>query len=360
MIQKDRDLQQAEKTAMFGVVEENTYIVGPGDVFYVAVGTQNFDTPVGPDGNVIIASFPPIMVGGKTLTEAKKILAEKLARYYKAGGIYIALSGAKKFQVSITGAVNNPGTYSAMPGSRISSAIFSAGGVSRQASHQVTVRHASGKTEKFDLSNYYRDGNLKQNPYLSQGDEIFVAGIDYSAPLVYVQNEKGVRHVQLAPGDDLESLVARAYDFEKARDWDNVNIYKDGRFVQKIQRAEGRGYKPEAGTTLEVRATQTFVYVGGTVITPGAIVYNPTYTVLDYIAKAGITVNTGSPDRVLILDAMGNSREVNARKEAPKPGDHIMVPRSLEAKSRDYIQLTATISSLAVAIATFLVLLNQQ
>jgi protein involved in polysaccharide export with SLBB domain len=102
-----------------------------------------------------------------------------------------------------------------------------------------------------------------------------------------------------------------------------------------------------------------YVFVGGTVITPGAIAYNPTFTVLDYIAKAGITVNTGSADRVVILDAMGQSRQVNARKEAPKPGDHILVPRSFEAKTRDYVGLTAAVSSLAVAIATFLVLLNQ-
>jgi protein involved in polysaccharide export with SLBB domain len=357
---KERDLSQSSGApAMFGVVDDATYIVGPGDVFYVAFGTKNFDTPVGPDGNVIVASFPPILVGNKSLAEAKKILSEKLSRYYKAGGIYVTLSGAKKFQVSVTGAINQPGMYVATAGSRVSNVIQSAGGVSRQASHQVVLRHASGESEKVSLGAYYRDGNLSQNPYLSQGDQVFVAGIDYSAPFVYVQNEKGNRLVQLLPDDDLESLVARASDFEKAKDWDHVNIYKDGVFLEKITRSSGRVYSPKNGTTLEVRATQLYVFVGGTVITPGAIRYNPTFTALDYIAKAGITINTGNADRVTVIDAQGRAREINAKIETPKPGDHILVPRSYEAKTRDYVGLTASVSSLAVAIATFLVLLNQ-
>jgi protein involved in polysaccharide export with SLBB domain len=323
-------IQGNEAPPMFGVVDEASYIVGPGDIFYVAVGTQNFDTPVGPDGTVIVASFPPIPVNNKTLAEAKKILSDKLQRYYKAGGIYIALSG-----------------------SRVSDVILSADGTSRQASHQITLRHASGKTEKFSLAGYYRDGDLSQNPYLAQGDQVFVTGIDYSQPIVYVQNEKGVRVVQLTNGDDLESVVSRASDFTKAKDWDHVNVYKDGKFREKVLRSNGRSFKPEGGTTLEVRATQLYVFVGGTVLSPGSIVYNPTFTILDYIAKAGITQNTGDSRRVVVLDAAGERRSVDAKTESPRPGDHIIVPRSYEAKARDYITIMVSLGSLAVAVVTF-------
>ncbi len=362
-VQRNRQLQELQllqTEVMFGVIDENAYMVGPGDVFYVAMGTLSFDTPVGPDGYIVIQSFPPVLVGNKSLAEAKKALLEKLGRYFKAGGIYVALSGAKKFQVSITGMVSQPGFYIASAGSRLSSVIQSAGGLTPQASLQVTIHRTSGKTDKINLATYYRDGDLSQNPYVSQGDQVLVAGIDYATPYVNVQNDKGTRLVQLLAGDNLEDVVERATGFEKTKDWDHVNIYRDGKFVQKVERLDSRTFSPQSGTTLEVRATQLYVFIGGTVIAPGAILYNPTYSMLDYIAKAGITINTGDASRVMVMDKSGNVRKVDAKREAPKPGDHIIVPRSFEAKARDYIALTAAISSLAVAIATFLVLLDQQ
>jgi protein involved in polysaccharide export with SLBB domain len=359
MASRGREKIQAEAPAMFDAVDEKTYLVGPGDIFYIALGTDDFDTPVGPDGNVIIQNFPPIPVGGKTLAEAKTVLAEKMKRYFKAGGIYIALSAAKKFQVSITGAVNVPGMYIAAPGYRLSNAIQSAGGVARHASHQVILKHASGKTETFNLGGYYRNGDMEQNPTVSQGDQIFLPGIDYSAPYVYVQSEKGLRLLQLSAEDDLESLVARASDYQRANDWDHVNVYREGKFVEKVLRSNGRGYTPQNGTTLEVRSTQLYVFIAGTVIAPGAVPYNPTFSMLDYVARTGITVNTGDVDKIVVLDAAGKVRKVNAKTEAPQPGDHIYVPRSGEAKTRDYIGLTAAISGLAITIATFLLLLNQ-
>lgn len=348
----------AEASPMFEVVDEDAYIVGPGDVLYISVGTRSFNVLIGPDGAAVVQTYPPVEVAGKSLKEARRVISQKLKQYYKASGIYVALAEAKKFQVSVTGAVNDPGMYVASAGARLSNVIRSAGGLTRQASYQATLRHADGKEITIDLGAYYRDGDLKQNPYLAQGDHILISAIDYSKPLAYVQNERGTRAVQLEATDDLESVVARSIDFENAKDWDHVNVFREGRFVEQVDRVNAKGYKLPPGTTVEVRAKQLVVFVGGTVVAPGSYPYNPTFTILDYVAKSGIHLSTGSATRVKLIDAQGNYRKVDANKESPRPGDHILVPRSLEAKVRDYIGLMTAVASLAIGVAT-LVAINQ-
>jgi protein involved in polysaccharide export with SLBB domain len=349
-----------EATPVFEVVDENAYIVGPGDILYVAMGTRGYKVMISPDGAAIIDGFPPVNVAGKSLAQARKQLLQTYQRYYKGGGVQIALAQAKTFQVSVTGAVNVPGMYALPPGSRLSNAIRAANGVSRSASQRVVIRNAAGEEKTVDLGGYYRDGELANNPYLSQGDHVFMSEIDFSKPAVYVQSEKGTRAVQIAPDDNIEAVVARSVDFENAADWDHLNVFQNGRLVKRVDRAAARDYMPPAGSTIEVRSTQMLVFVGGAVLAPAAYPYNPTFTILDYISRAGITYNTADARSSFVIDAKGDSRKVNANKESPRPGDHIIVPRSTEAKARDWVNLTASVSGLIISIVSLSILINQQ
>ena len=56
--------------------------------------------------------------------------------------------------VSITGAVNTPGTYQFIPGFDVKDYIKMAGGYSKEADRYSTyVRHANGSSEKINILN---------------------------------------------------------------------------------------------------------------------------------------------------------------------------------------------------------------
>src|SRR5215217_6653220 len=326
----------AEANTVFEIVDDNAYIVGPGDILYVSMGVRGYKILVSPDGAAIIDAYPPVKVSGKTLAETRKVLTQTYQRYYKGGPIQVALAQAKRFQVSVTGAVNASGMHVVGAGSRLSQVIRIAGNFSRQASSRAVIRDAAGKETRVDLGAYYRDGDLSQNPYVQQGDHIFLEEIDYAQPMVYVQSERGTRTVQIAQGDDVQAIVARSVDFENAPSWDHLNVFKDGKLLKRVERSEASKYTPPAGSTIEVRTTQMLVFVGGAVLAPNAYPYNPTFTILDYLSRAGITYNSASAKDVTVIDAKGDVRKVKANKESPRPGDHILLPRSVEAKTRDW------------------------
>jgi protein involved in polysaccharide export with SLBB domain len=339
--------------SLLGPIDEATYLVGPGDVFYVAAGTETFLAPVGPDGSVLVEGIPPIPVAKKSLADAKRSIAERMGRYYKSGSIHVALSTAKTFQVSVTGAINAPGVFTVPVGATLSILEKLAGGVALSGSHRVSIHSADGKKKDVDLGAYYRGLNLNDNPFLSQGDLIVFQEVDYTRPLIYVRANRALRVLELEPGDNLQSVIRRAGNYKDTADWESANIYESDRLVETISRSKASGYTPKAGTTVEAQATKLKVFVSGTVIAPGQFDYDASKSTLDYMAVAGVTTNTGSVSRVKIMDSQGKVQDVNPNTFIPKPGDHIMVSRSFEAKFRDYVILTVAISQLAVAVATF-------
>jgi protein involved in polysaccharide export with SLBB domain len=342
--------------AAFAAVDESTYVVGPGDILYIALGSRSLYAPVGPDGNVIIESFPPISVDRKTLVAAKRAVMENLSRFYKGGAIYIALAGAKKFQVSITGSINVPGLYTMEPGARLLNLIAAAGGASIHSSFKVTIHRASGESIEIDRGDYFITNDVNKDPLLVQGDQVFLHEFDYGEPLIYLRDGASFKPLQIDPGETVAQLLAKADGFSNPRPWDYIDVYKDDIFAKRILRSEAATYVPEAGVTLDVGLTKGVVFVRGTVISPGMVPYNASFTVYDYMALAGVTTNTGNLEHVDVRDARGKTRKVDPARGTLLPGDHILVPRSFEAKTRDYVGLVVSISSLAVAIATFIVI----
>ena len=91
-----RDRDEEEKTSakipqfsaptaafiMDGPVDPKEYIVGPGDIFSVSIWSAvplNFQVPVTPEGSVVIPTVNEVMISGKTLEEAKKLVLAEIA-----------------------------------------------------------------------------------------------------------------------------------------------------------------------------------------------------------------------------------------------------------------------------------------
>jgi protein involved in polysaccharide export with SLBB domain len=344
---------------LFEAVDPATYRVGPGDYLQIVLGPKSSFVSVNPEGYVIVESAPPVRVAGMTLLAAKNEIQKAVATQFKSERIHVTLAQAKVFQVSLSGEVVNPGLYSFESGVRLSSALERAGGFSYVASRHVIITGADGKTRECDLGAYFRDGDLAQNPYLNQGDRVLATSVDFSGNVMYVRGEKGLRAIQASSGENLEMILRRYQGSKGVLEWFSVRIYDGDKYRETVLRKDAASYVPAAGSVLEPFTQKKVVFVGGTVVQPGFIDYDPSYGAYDYIAKAGITINTKRDLRdAQILDASGRLREVKSAKDPVYPGDHIWVPRSGEAKTRDYVGLISSISSLAVAVATLYLLIG--
>jgi polysaccharide export outer membrane protein len=170
-----------------GAVDAAEYIVGPGDAFTVVINGQDVGgapIAVGADGLIAMPDAGLVDVGGMTLQSARDTISESLAAYYEDADIDLSLVQSRQFYVHVSGAVPIPGRYLALPVSRVSNVIELAfadttslpvpNPAFQPSFRNIQVRHPDGSSTTVDLMRYMTTGDTAANPYLRDGDIVFV------------------------------------------------------------------------------------------------------------------------------------------------------------------------------------------
>lgn len=129
----------------------NSDLIYPGDVLDINLVTgAEKETPeplpyrVNPDGTVDLPLLGPIAVSGLTLTGAEEqIRTQAVARrIYREPLVSVLMNSRQTDSVRVVGAVKEPGDYE-LPraGSDLLAAIIAAGGLSKEASDSIEIRH---------------------------------------------------------------------------------------------------------------------------------------------------------------------------------------------------------------------------
>ncbi len=179
-----------------GAVDEDDYVVGPGDSFTFSVNGQDAagaPAVVGADGRITLPDAGLLLIGGKTLRAARNEMVAAMEISFSNSTIEIALAGTRQFYVHVAGAVPTPGRYLAIPVARVSNVLEFAfadrtnvpvtNSIFRPSLRNVEVRRTDGSIANVDLVRYFSTGDTDANPYLRDGDVIFVPAHnpDYSS-----------------------------------------------------------------------------------------------------------------------------------------------------------------------------------
>ncbi len=134
---------------------------------------------VSPQGTIDFPFMQNLPVDGLTLEKLREIIVAQLSRYLEDFPI-VTLNFAKSnvINISIMGMVKQPGIRQLPLYSNLQGAIAAAGGAAPGAklTEIQLMRGEPGKmaTTKYDLQAFLLDGDLKNNPMLSEGDVIMV------------------------------------------------------------------------------------------------------------------------------------------------------------------------------------------
>jgi protein involved in polysaccharide export with SLBB domain len=189
------------RLALEGAVDATSYLVGPGDVFTVFIGgsvPRQFTSTVSADGRLVIPEAGNFVVAGRTLARVRSEVQGELQSRYRNVTADLALSSPRQFYVHVSGAVPEPGRHLVPAVARVEDAIVEASGTQiftlaryREATDRadlrwpalrnVRVEHRTGGSQAIDLMRYYATGDLGANPYLLDGDALYVSAFD---PLV--------------------------------------------------------------------------------------------------------------------------------------------------------------------------------
>ena len=180
-----------------GPVNPDEYHVGPGDGMVLDVWSSapvEHQLTVTPEGYLLIPGVGAVAVQNLTLKEAREKIVALGARRYPGATITLTLVSPRKVSVMITGQVMNEGMQEAYSVQRISALIEQANTLPstqltkkfydqdkqelrRTASQRfIVVRHRDGTSQRVDLVRYGLTGIGAYNPYLREGDDVYVPG----------------------------------------------------------------------------------------------------------------------------------------------------------------------------------------
>jgi protein involved in polysaccharide export with SLBB domain len=159
-------------------IDPGEYVLGPGDqlsVFIWSTVNESFTSTIGFEGNVVIPKVGVISVGEKTLEEGRAMLTDSLSTTYRGADISVLLSNIRQFKVYVLGKVNKPGAYQVNAATRVSDVIEQAGGCTggRRIRRRIEIQ-GRDSVPAVDLPLFYHAGVREKNPYVREGDRIYV------------------------------------------------------------------------------------------------------------------------------------------------------------------------------------------
>lgn len=359
----------------------------PGDVIQLRLpGEAGFEQPfqLDPSGQIQLPEIGAVVLEGMTLTEARTVLTEQLARLYKDLSRFDLYLKERRLTVTVLGFVKQPGTVDLPLNANVQMAINRAGGLSQGAQlDRLQIRRES-QTLPFDYKRYLDSGDPAHLPELQPMDEIFVPAspllgnvqVDFDARTLTASGDAGGEGDSVKvfgevhrPGTfafkgdaTVVDMIMRAGGVTRYAGIEQIRIISGGKpypFNMREYLDTGqRGLMPAIapGDTIfipqasdQVHGGSRTVYVMGEVFKPGAMEMKPETSFYDVLASAGGPTRFAETRQIRIIRADGSVEPFDLqqaidgrnRGQLPRiyPGDAILIPEKTDMNEKSWLKV---------------------
>ena len=353
------DVGRIGKAAYDAVIKSGRYIVGPGDAFVILIDSGEepdaFEVLVGAEGKLVMPYVGSVDIAGLSLADAHATIRGAVSKKFRLLDISVSLSRLRSFPVSVIGQVQNPGAYMVEGVEQVSELIQKAGGLLAQAEGRASLRNiqvlkatvsdTTAVTDlRADLALWQLTGDIGHNPFILDGDQVFVPAAQDSVSISGAVNNPG--NYEFVDGDRVSDLVLLAGGIKGDSGTANAELLRlvrdearELRTPIDVERALAGD--PEADLPLlpddkvYVDSRRPRVTIEGEVYFPGTYPIDPGNTRLQgLIARAGgFTPEAALTQASVIRHVEHSETEHGARRLQNIP------PGSLTADQRAYLAL---------------------
>ncbi len=291
-------ITRGERVAVGNIIQPEYYYVGPGDILTIMnLSASLFPdyVTVSPENTILLPRLGEISLMGKTLKEARDTILKLIIERNPNTSAFVLLYQPRTVLVTINGNVINsgtqvmPATYTISTALKMTSYLQSTNKTSLQESMALTtyndkrqqrekmlsesglpemakyglrniyIKHSDGTYIIADLMKAVAYSDYKLNPYLREGDEIYVPFEPDNFASISIGG--AVQHPGIIPykkGDRVSLLLKLCGGFKDYADESNIFLYTNGS-DEKIQleldsnmNIEGKDYELEPGAMIIV------------------------------------------------------------------------------------------------------------
>ena len=218
-------LAKARNVAREFSVEFDNYLIGPGDVLNITVWDHpELTIPAGQfrdaetsgqlvddEGNFFYPYVGNVRAEGRTTSELRDILTERLSTYINNPQLDVRVVGFRSQRIHVVGEVTQPGVFplTDIP-MMVADAISLSGGLTERAHKSGVNISRGGKVYEIDLKALYDQADASQNLLLTNGDIVNV--LDRSQQRVFLMGEiKNPKSVEIINGElSLSAAIGEA------------------------------------------------------------------------------------------------------------------------------------------------------
>lgn len=240
------------------------YMVGPGDSFTVTMwGRQNeqLSVTVDRDGKIALPEVGVVSVSGMAFSRMQEYLDNELKRKFTDFKMHVTMGRLRTITVYVIGEALAPGSYTLSSFSTGISALFAAGGPSKNGSlRTIRVQRAGQAPVALDLYDFLLGGDRSRDLRLAEGDTLHIPLIGpvvgvaghVKRPAIYEMagpttlsqaldlaggaNFAGqLRHVQIERVDDHARRIVADFDLSAATDSQQLGTpIQDGDLIKVL------------------------------------------------------------------------------------------------------------------------------
>ena len=239
--------------------------------------------------------------------------------------------------VLLEGEVKRPGHFTLETGERLSSVLKRSGGFTNNAFPEgiVLVRESVKKRQQAELERFM----ASERQRLTAQSASLAAG-SIGVPTSQTQGQAAEQQVLALRLQQLEATTAR---IELGR------VIVQVRSIEELEGAED-DITLEARDRIVIPQPPKTVSIIGSVKNPSTVVYKVGFELDDYIYQAGGMTEDANKHEMYVMRANGSTEGAYVKIKEMKPGDTIVIPQKIEAKTPQ-LSLWQSVASIVGSVA---------
>ena len=308
------------------------YLLGLGDEILIQYyGSENdqYQMQIDRNGSIILPRIGPVQLNGVEFSKAKELIYNLVNEQLVGVNAVVTLGKTKFINVFVAGNVNTPGVY-AMPAlSRVTHALYLAGGISELGTYRnIQVKRQGKLVGTVDLYDFLIYGDNSSDINLRPNDVILVGTAEVNLQITGAIKRPAVFELSgnesyktiiefaggLAPGADLESVMYSSIASENSNEIINMKSEEKINFFDgdalHVKFKSKTFDKINVNQSMLQKASAIRVMIQGEVNFPGTYLLEAGGRISDLLERAG------GPTSAAFLDGAVFTRETVRQREA--------------------------------------------